>query len=180
MASEALGGAGEDLVQSPAMGAFVSTAVATDVADRPDGWNSDKWATPWEVLNDLAERFGPFDLDPCCEPHTAKAPTYYTAEDDGLSLPWFGKVFVNPPYSDVRPWLRKAIGTVTSGDVDVVVFLVPCATDTGWFHDLIWPNARLHFIRGRVRFLGWRGTPIPSPRAPSLVAVFTRETIANG
>lgn len=162
-----------------AVGSFVCTASAIDVVDKPEGWNSDKWATPWPVLNDLAERFGPFDLDPCCEPHTAKATSYYTIDDDGLSKPWFGRVFVNPPYSNVRPWCERALAMTQDGDVDVVVMLLPCATDVGWFHDLVWHHAELHFIRGRVRFLGWRGTPLPSPRAPSLVAVYRRPTDAR-
>jgi phage N-6-adenine-methyltransferase len=155
-----------------AMSGFVCNAPATDTADRPEGWHSDKWATPWPVLTDLERRFGAFDLDPCCEPHTAKAPMFYTVEDDGLSKPWFGNVYVNPPYSNPRAWCERALQATQSGEADTVVMLLPCATDTAWFHEIVWPHAELHFVRGRVRFLGWRGTPLPSPRAPSLVAVF--------
>lgn len=154
-----------------------TTAQATDIKDRPEGWSSDKWATPWPVLEDLAERFGPFDLDPCCESHTAKADRYYTEHDDGLAMPWFGRVFVNPPYSKPRPWIERAVEAVAQGEAERVVLLLPCSTDTRWFHDVVWPNSRLHFIRGRVRFLGWRGTPISAPRSPSLVAVVTPQTI---
>lgn len=157
---------------STSVGPFVCNAETTDGADKPDGWTSDKWATPWPVLRDLEQRFGGFDLDPCCEPHTAKAPTFYTVEDDGLSKPWFGNVFVNPPYSNPRVWCERALEATSTSEAAVVVMLLPCATDTAWFHEIVWPNAELHFIRGRVRFLGWRGTPLPSPRAPSLVAVF--------
>lgn len=157
-----------------------TTAPATDIEDRPEGWTSDKWATPWPVLNDLASRFGAFDLDPCCEPHTAKAGAFYTIDDDGLSKPWFGNVYVNPPFSDPRPWCERALRAVESGEAQQVVMLLPCATDTAWFHEVVWPNADLFFIRGRVRFLGWRGTPLPSPRSPSLVAVFKTSTSHNG
>lgn len=155
-----------------AVGAFVCTPEATDVDDKPHGWTSDKWATPWPVLRDLEAKYGAFDLDPCCEPHTAKAPTFYTIEDNGLAKPWFGNVYVNPPFSDVRPWCERAIEATSTSEAKLVVMLLPCATDTGWFHEVVWPHAELHFIRGRVRFLGWRGTPIRAPRAPSLVAVY--------
>lgn len=158
------------------VGAFVCTSEASDAADKPEGWNSDKWATPWPVLRDLEARFGKFDLDPCCEPHTAKAANFYTIDDDGLSKPWFGNVFVNPPYSNVRPWCERAIKATSTSECDQAVMLVPCATDTAWFHEVIWPHADLHFIRGRVRFLGWRGTGIKAPRAPSLVAVYRAPT----
>lgn len=161
------------------MSGFVCNAPATDVADKPVGWNSDKWATPWPIVRQLEERYGVFDLDPCCEPHTAKAPTFYTAEDDGLAQPWFGNVFVNPPFSNPRAWCRRAIEAVRTGEADQVVMLLPAAVDTAWFHEIVWPNAELHFLRGRVRFLGWRGTPLPSPRAPSMVAVFSGRIVGH-
>ena len=61
------------------------------------------WQTPQEILLPLYSVFGTFDLDPCSPTKTrrtapVKARLHYTAEDDGLSLPWFGAVFVNPPY----------------------------------------------------------------------------------
>jgi hypothetical protein len=53
--------------------------------------------------------------------------------------------------------------------------LLPCATDTGWFHDLVLPHADLTFLRGRIRFLGWQGTPIGSPKAGTLIALFPKQ-----
>lgn len=147
------------------------TLPAVDVADRPVGWTSDKWATPWNIVHALEEEFGPFELDPCCEPHTAKAPRYYTVDVDGLNQPWLGRVFVNPPYSDPRPWCERAVQSIDSGEADLVVMLLPAAVDTAWFHEVIWPRFELRFWRGRIRFLGWRGTAIASPRAPSMVAI---------
>lgn len=143
-------------------------------AQRPEGWTSDQWATPWPVIEDLAEKFGPFDLDPAAQHATAKAPVYFTPDEDGLSRPWFGRVWLNPPYSKPRPWCEKARDEVASGNAECVVMLLPASVDTRWFHDVVLPHAELHFIRGRVRFLGWEGTPIPAPKAPSIVAVFRR------
>lgn len=157
-----------------------TTAEATDVDDRPDDWTSDKWATPWPVIQQLEERYGKFDLDPCCEERTAKASTFYTVDVDGLAKPWFGNVFVNPPYSAPRPWCDRAIQAIVTGEAQQVVMLIPAATDTSWFHEAVWPYADLHYLRGRVRFLGWRGTPIRAPRSPSLVAVYNALTISRG
>jgi phage N-6-adenine-methyltransferase len=142
---------------------------------RPLGWSSDNWATPWPVVWKLEAQYGKFDLDPCAEPQTAKAPLYYTKEDDGLTQPWFGKVFVNPPYSDPRPWCERAVRAVESREAELVVMLLPASTDTAWFHELVLPHAHLEFLRGRVRFLCWSGTPTGSPRTPSLVAVLRPE-----
>jgi len=65
------------------------------------------WQTPIEVLEKLYPVVGgTFDLDPCspsADKRTAsvRARVYFTGktpEDDGLALPWFGALFVNPPY----------------------------------------------------------------------------------
>jgi phage N-6-adenine-methyltransferase len=138
---------------------------------RPLDWSPDNWATPWPIVQELEERYGPFDLDPGAEQHTAKAPRFYTREDDGLSHPWFGRVFVNPPYSDPRPWCERAVRAVESEEAELVVMLLPASTDTGWFHEFVLPNADIEFLRGRIRFLGWAGAPIGSPRTGSLIAV---------
>lgn len=139
---------------------------------RPDDWSSDDWATPPEEVARWAEQFGPFDLDPCCRPETAKAPCFYTVADDGLALSWFGRVWLNPPYSNPGPWLKKAKEEVATGNCELVTALIPAATDTAWFHDHVLHNATLHFRRGRIRFLGWMGTPIGSPKSPSIIAVY--------
>jgi phage N-6-adenine-methyltransferase len=138
------------------------------VSERPEGWCSDKWATPVWLVRDLESEFGPFDLDPCCEEHTAKAPLFYT--NRGLELPWSGRVFLNPPYSDPRPWLEKAIQAKAEGHT--VVAVLPAATDTRWFHETVIGHAEVRFLRGRVKWLGWEGTPVGSPKSPTIIAVY--------
>jgi hypothetical protein len=55
-----------------------------------------------------------------------------------------------------------------------VIMLLPAAIDTGWFHELVLPHADIEFIKGRLRFLGWQGTPIGSPTAGNLLAFFPK------
>lgn len=141
---------------------------------KPDWWSSDHWATPVHIVRELEDEFGRFDLDPCCRPETAKAPTFYTPEDDGLSKPWFGNVFLNPPYSAPAPWLRRALREMEGGGVDLVIALLPVRTDTRWFHELVNHRSQLRFIRGRVKWIGWQGTPIPNPKDPSMLAIYRR------
>ena len=62
---------------------------------------------------------------------------------------------------------------MTLNGCPLVVSLLPGATDTGWFHQaVVAGGAEIRFLRGRVRFLGWDRTPIPSPRRPSLLAIY--------
>lgn len=146
----------------------------TDQEGKPEWWNSDHWATPWPIVRHLEMEFGAFDLDPCCVVDTAKAPKFYTQADDGLTQPWFGRVFLNPPYSKPAPWLEKAIAETSTGGADLVVALLPVSSDTRWFHSLVKDRAEIRFIRGRVRFFGWQRTPITSPKAPSMFAIYRR------
>ena len=55
-----------------------------------------EWLTPPSIL----QRLGTFDLDPCAPVNRPWdiAAHHYTVEDDGLRLPWHGRVFCNPPY----------------------------------------------------------------------------------
>jgi len=68
----------------------------------------DEWLTPPEILRAL----GSFDLDPC-SPINRPWPTarvHYTITDDGLSRPWMGRVWFNPPYGGpkiIGPWMRR-------------------------------------------------------------------------
>lgn len=139
-------------------------------ADAPAGWSTDDWATPPAYVAQLAREFrvGRFTLDPCATDATAKADTYYTIEENGLEQPWDGAVFVNPPYSDPAPWVRKAL--VEAPRCEIIVMLLPNATDTEWFHDLVLAQMAVRLVRGRIRFHGWMGAPIGSPRAGNVIA----------
>lgn len=126
-------------------------------------------------MRNLENEFGRFDLDPCCMPRTAKARCFFTPAIDGLAQPWHGRVFLNPPYSKPAPWLEKAAHEVGVGRADLVIALLPASTDTAWFHELVKTRAEVRFLRGRVKFLGWRGTPIGSPKMASMLAIYRQK-----
>lgn len=57
--------------------------------------------TPEDVVELAREVLGHISLDPAsCEiaNKTVKANTYYDIEKDGLAQPWFGTMFMNPPF----------------------------------------------------------------------------------
>lgn len=108
---------------------------------------SDTWLTPPEIIAVL----GPFDLDPCAAPDPkpwATAATHYTLPADGLAEPWFGRVWLNPPYSrEAVKWLRRLAdhGTGTA--------LVFARTETSWFVETVWRRASgILFLHGRLHF----------------------------
>ena len=141
--------------------------------ERPEGWTSDDWATPQSIIDEFETEFGQFDLDACARPETAKAPAFFTKADNALARRWYGRVWMNPPFSNPQPWLEKAVHETVGRHADLVVALLPAATDTGWFHDWVLPHAsEVRFRRGRIKFLGWRGTPIGSPKAGTVFAIY--------
>jgi phage N-6-adenine-methyltransferase len=140
---------------------------------KPDWWTSDEWSTPQSYFDLVNQRHGPFDLDACCRPETAKAGRYFVKAENGLLQPWFGNVWVNPPYSEPRKWCEKAATEIAIGNASKVVMLLPAAVDTIWFHEFVVPYAEVEFIRGRLRFIGWQGTPIGSPKSGNVLAIYT-------
>lgn len=103
-----------------------------------------------------------------------KAAFYYDKAANGLEQAWYGRVWLNPPYSDPKPWCQKAVAETQAGRAVVVVALLPAATDTGWFHDWVLPLAEVRYRRGRIRFLGWMGTPIGMPKHGNIIAIYRR------
>lgn len=141
--------------------------------DAPAWWSSDDWATPPALVAALEAEFGAFDLDPCARDETAQAPNYYTLAEDGLRQSWAPlRVFVNPPYSAPRPWIEKAREEAYRGAQ--VILLLPAATDTKWFHEIVLPYGNIRFLAPRIKFLGWDGVPVGTPKAGSMIVRFPK------
>nr|WP_302665742.1 DNA N-6-adenine-methyltransferase [uncultured Agathobaculum sp.] len=130
---------------------------------------TDMWETPQDFFDELNSEFH-FTLDVCAVPENAKCEKFYTPDDDGLSQPWDGVVWCNPPYGrDIGKWILTA--SIASGARGAtVVMLLPARTDTRWFHDFIYQKDRveIRFLRGRLKF----GNSKNSAPFPSMVVVF--------
>lgn len=114
--------------------------------------NSQEWFTPPHIIKTL----GIFDLDPCAPSQDFYTATRcYTKEMDGLSLPWSGRVWLNPPYKN--PLIGKFIDRmIAHGDGVALIFN---RMDTALWHDKIFPSATaMLIIRGRIRFFRPDGT----------------------
>jgi phage N-6-adenine-methyltransferase len=110
---------------------------------------TDVWNTPQWLYDALNKEFG-FTLDPCSDGTNAKCAKFFTQQENGLLMNWGTEtVFMNPPYSEVGDWMRKAYGAAQEGAT--VVCLVPARTDGNWWHDYAM-KGEIRFIRGRLRF----------------------------
>lgn len=129
---------------------------------------TDEHDTPLSFFRPIAEAVGGFDLDPCASASSSLAETNWTKADDGLSMPWDGRVWMNPPYSEVSDWMEYALRQHAVGNTSLLVALVYARTDTRWYHDYARYADWLCFVKGRLTF----GDGEHSAPAPSLVAVY--------
>jgi hypothetical protein len=152
------------------------------VSEKRNGWlggeNQDRggqqrevrWLTPPQYVTPL----GVFDLDPCGAPGHALARRTYLLEDgdDGLRDPWFGRVWLNPPYGKaMEPFLRRL------ADYGRGTALIFARTETATFHELVWGRASaLLFLKGRVSFLDANGIKASANSgAPSVLVAYGEE-----
>ena len=131
--------------------------------------HKDDWATPQELYNKLDKEFN-FDFDPC-----PLNPNF-----DGLEIRWGERNFVNPPYSRMlkEAFIRKAFEQAQKGRLSVM--LLPVSTSTKIFHEVIYPNAEIRFIKGRVQFIGINTFGLPGNQNPmhdSMIVIFRGESI---
>lgn len=116
---------------------------------RPNsGQKSVEWYTPAWIFDELGIEF---DLDPS-SPHdmgtVVPAATKYTIFDNGLAKPWFGRVWLNPPYGpDTGQWVKRMIG---HGNGIALVF---SRTDASWCQEAMKQASATLFLAGRIDFI---------------------------
>lgn len=130
----------------------------------------DEWLTPPAITAAL----GPVDLDPCApiSPPWRIARHALTREDDGLTAPWHGRVWMNPPYGrEVGAWLARL------ADHGNGIALIFARTETKDFHKHVWRRAAaLLFLAGRLHFHHPNGTRAPcNAGAPSVLIAYGQE-----
>lgn len=130
---------------------------------------TDVWLTPPSIIESL----GDFDLDPCCPNNLAwkTASRFYSLEngEDGLSLPWEGRVWLNPPYSNWVPFMKKL---KEHGNGIALIF---ARTETKGFFDHVWDGAdSILFLKGRVKFIKHDMSKGGSSTAPSVLIAYGR------
>lgn len=140
---------------------------------------SNDWITPPSVFLPLHGRYH-FKIDPCTYSNNPLGlPIFFTEKNDGLKQQWTENCFVNPPYTHLFDWVyRTALMAVHHKTVNVM--LLPCGTDTRWFHEIIYDKERnewrggvtVQFMQGRIKFIRPNGTVGAQPRTPNMLVIF--------
>jgi hypothetical protein len=111
---------------------------------------TETWFSPPAIIEALGGAES-FDLDPCSHVNRPwpTAQQHYVQEDNGLLLPWFGRVWLNPPYSIAL--ITRFLGRMAAHDRGTA--LIFARTETDPFHRFVWGAASgLLFLRGRLNF----------------------------
>jgi hypothetical protein len=129
--------------------------------------STDVWLTPPSLINSLGE----FDLDPCSPNNlpwkTAKKFYSLGNGEDGLVLPWRGRVWLNPPYSNWAAFVEKL---KNHGNGIALIF---ARTETRGFFDHVWNDAdSILFLKRRVKFVKADLSGGGSSTAPSVLIAY--------
>lgn len=120
----------------------------------------------------LIDALGPFDTDPCASDDPRPwdcARINITREWNGLSKPWRGRVWLNPPFDryQVGRWIERL---AQHGDG---IALLHARTEAEWFRP-IWKRATaILFLYRRIKFCRTDGSEHPANSgAPPVLAAF--------
>lgn len=136
-------------------------AVASAARIRSD--EVDDRRTPRAFFDRLNRARG-FTIDAAANPENALLPVYWTIADDGLWQSWrHHRIWCNPPYANIQPWVVKAWDEMLYGGCDSVDMLVPAdRTEQSWWQTYVEPwrdsaprrcvSLGTKFLPGRMQF----------------------------
>lgn len=151
-----------------------------------DGRFQDRYQTPPDLIRAVNRAFGlSFDLDVAADSTNAVCREYLSGPHVpgaecwcGLCAPWRGTVWCNPPYSNVSPWVAKAVAEFRSTPTTTVAMLVLADTSTRWFAAAANTAETYLLTPGRVAFIDPRtGAPAPGNRIGSALFIWRSASV---
>jgi len=142
------------------------------------------WGTPPAFMEFLKEvmSFEP-TLDAAASASNTKAPTFFDGSEDcdGLTNPWAGDVWLNPPFGNELPlWLEKCAQEIKREEVNQILVLIPARTDTKWFQEIVMRDAWLvYLIKGRFNFLHGDACEAANAPFPSMLVKYRKHNLPD-
>ncbi len=119
------------------------------------GKSKQDYPTPWSFIHACEHRFGKIAFDLAATAENAKAPSFFTKEQDSLLQPWHlldGLLFLNPEFGNITPWVKKCWEESNLGAK--ILFLTPASIGSNWFRDYVNGSAQVLALNGRITFEG--------------------------
>jgi hypothetical protein len=122
-----------------------------------DSFHTDQW-----IIDMFPGAFDPCPYNPNWNPET---------DYNGLIDEWpdEGVIFINPPYSNVMPWVERAFSHKLmcnmKGTKVTIVMLLKHDSSTKWYGKLHEGGAKFLMIQGRLSYGSKKKSPFPSVMA---------------
>ena len=125
-----------------------------------------EWYTPYEFIEAALLTMGSIDLDPASSElanKTVKATEFYTAKNNGLTKPWTGNVWLNPPYAQplISQFCDKLALELSA--INQAIVLINNATETKWFQGIAELSSSICFPSSRIKFIDKQGNRCGAP-----------------
>ena len=140
----------------------------------------DEWQTPKWLFDQLDAEFH-FQIDAAATSENTKCENLFriskSTPNGSLGHDWvwsdtsiWRRFFLNPPYSKIAAFMKKAYEESLKGAT--VVCLIPCRTDTRYWHDYCMKASEIRLIKGRLKFTNQTIEKTSSATFPSCIVVF--------
>lgn len=129
--------------------------------------------TPAHIMHAVHKCMGRIDLDPasCVQANkTVKAWQIYIKEENGLSFPWKGKIWLNHPFGREtnKIWIAKLMHEYEDvPHIEEALCITYACTSEKWFQPLF--NYPMCFLSPRTNYLGTDGKPVKGVTKGSVV-----------
>ncbi len=144
-------------------------------------YESEEWYTPSWIIGLARELMGSIDLDPASAElpqQWIQAGTYYT--ENGLEKPWFGNVWLNPPYgktgnkSNMEVWTQHAIYQYETNAIYSALILINSTHGYKWYEQ-VWTSFPCVLLRDRISFINSAGKTVgKAKRGQTLIYLGTQ------
>lgn len=117
--------------------------------------NRVEYYTPASIIDAARATMGGIDLDPASSAtanERIQAGDYYTSEDDGLTQPWWGRVWMNHPFGRTSNplWVNRLVTLYRDGFVEQACCITFACTSEAWLAPLFaYPMC---FLRPRTNY----------------------------
>lgn len=138
------------------------------------GRSKQDYSTPPQLLDAIKYRLriGQFVVDLAANEDNKVCEPYYGEDENSLNCPWRthygdgdGWAWLNPPYADIEPWVKKSLVEAKEFGAKVVM-LVPASVGSIWWKRFVAPYAYTVHLSPRVTFVGCTA---PYPKDTSLL-----------
>lgn len=131
-----------------------------------------EWYTPANIIEAARRTMGGIDLDPASSAQAnriVRATHYITSVDDGICMPWSGRIWLNHPFGrQSNPlWIAKLCDLYANGYVTQACCITFACTSEEWFVPLF--NFPMCFLRPRTNYIGPDGEPVRGVTKGSVV-----------